>query len=127
MATAADARDHLVELLRSTSSLLSVSRDLDEVLEAITRGLTERIQGSACSVWLYRRDDECNECAGNSAAGTGSALHLATIAGIGRQVVVHTHRIPLGRYLVGRAADARKAFGDMPPKPDNWRRYIPKS
>ena len=122
MATAADVRDHLVELLRLTSSLLSVSRDLDEVLEAITRGLTERIQGSACSVWLYRRDDECNECAGNSAAGTGSALHLATIAGIGRQVVVHTHRIPLGRYLVGRAAE-RRASIRLNDFTERWRAY----
>jgi dihydroorotate dehydrogenase (NAD+) catalytic subunit len=29
--------------------------------------------------------------------------------------------------LVGRAADARKTFADMPPKPDNWRRYVPAS
>jgi dihydroorotate dehydrogenase len=29
--------------------------------------------------------------------------------------------------LVGRAADARKTFADMPPKPDNWRRYVPTS
>jgi dihydroorotate dehydrogenase (NAD+) catalytic subunit len=29
--------------------------------------------------------------------------------------------------LIGRAADARKTFADMPPKPDNWRRYIPPS
>jgi dihydroorotate dehydrogenase (NAD+) catalytic subunit len=29
--------------------------------------------------------------------------------------------------LIGRAADARKSFADMPPKPDNWRRYIPAS
>jgi dihydroorotate dehydrogenase (NAD+) catalytic subunit len=29
--------------------------------------------------------------------------------------------------LVGRAADVRKTFADMPPKPDNWRRYIPTS
>lgn len=27
--------------------------------------------------------------------------------------------------LIGRAADARKAFADMPPKPDNWRNYVP--
>ncbi len=122
MATAADVRDHLVQLLRSTSSLLSVSRDLDEVLEAITRGLTERIEGSACSVWLYRRDDECNECAGNSAAGTESALHLDTIAGIGRRVVVHTHRIPLGRYLVGRAAE-RRAPIRLNDFTERWRAY----
>ena len=122
MATAADVRDHLVELLRSTSSLLSVSRDLDEVLEAITRGLTERIEGSACSVWLYRRDDECNECAGNNAAGTESALHLDTIAGIGRRVVVHTHRIPLGRYLVGRAAE-RRAPIRLNDFTERWRAY----
>ena len=27
--------------------------------------------------------------------------------------------------LVGRAADARKSFADMPPRPGNWRKYIP--
>jgi dihydroorotate dehydrogenase (NAD+) catalytic subunit len=27
--------------------------------------------------------------------------------------------------LIGRAADGRKAFADMPPRPDNWRRYVP--
>jgi dihydroorotate dehydrogenase (NAD+) catalytic subunit len=27
--------------------------------------------------------------------------------------------------LVGRAADARKSFAEMPPKPDNWRNYLP--
>jgi dihydroorotate dehydrogenase (NAD+) catalytic subunit len=27
--------------------------------------------------------------------------------------------------LIGRAADARKTFAEMPPKPDNWRNYIP--
>jgi dihydroorotate dehydrogenase (NAD+) catalytic subunit len=28
--------------------------------------------------------------------------------------------------LIGRAADTRKTFGEMPPRPDNWRNYIPK-
>jgi dihydroorotate dehydrogenase (NAD+) catalytic subunit len=27
--------------------------------------------------------------------------------------------------LIGRAADSRKSFADMPPRPDNWRNYIP--
>ena len=27
--------------------------------------------------------------------------------------------------LIGRAADARKTFAQMPPRPDNWRRYVP--
>lgn len=27
--------------------------------------------------------------------------------------------------LIGRAADTRKTFADMPPKPDNWRNYVP--
>src|SRR3954467_2167584 len=122
MATAADVRDHLVELLRSTSSLLSISRDLDEVLEAITRGLTERIEGSACSIWLYRPDAGCDECVRKGVAGSGSALHLATIAGIGRAVVVHSHRIALGQYLVGRAAE-RRASIRLEDFSERWRVY----
>src|SRR5437763_4130760 len=27
--------------------------------------------------------------------------------------------------LIGRAADARKSFAEMPSKPDNWRKYLP--
>jgi dihydroorotate dehydrogenase len=27
--------------------------------------------------------------------------------------------------LIGLAADRRKTFADMPPRPDNWRRYVP--
>lgn len=27
--------------------------------------------------------------------------------------------------LIGRAADRRKSFADMPARPDNWRRYVP--
>jgi dihydroorotate dehydrogenase (NAD+) catalytic subunit len=27
--------------------------------------------------------------------------------------------------LIGRAADRRKAFAEMPMRPDNWRRYVP--
>jgi dihydroorotate dehydrogenase (NAD+) catalytic subunit len=27
--------------------------------------------------------------------------------------------------LIGRAADSRKAFADMPAKPGNWRKYLP--
>jgi dihydroorotate dehydrogenase (NAD+) catalytic subunit len=29
--------------------------------------------------------------------------------------------------LVGRAADSRKSFAEMPPRPDNWRNYVPKA
>jgi dihydroorotate dehydrogenase len=27
--------------------------------------------------------------------------------------------------LIGRAADRRKSFADMPVRPDNWRNYVP--
>jgi dihydroorotate dehydrogenase len=29
------------------------------------------------------------------------------------------------RELIGIAADRRKTFGVMPPRQDNWRRYVP--
>jgi dihydroorotate dehydrogenase len=31
------------------------------------------------------------------------------------------------RDLIGRAADGRKTFADMPPRDGNWRRYVPQS
>ena len=45
-----------------------------------------------------------------------------TIAGIGRRIVVHTHRIPLGRYLVGRAAE-RRAPIRLNDFTERWRAY----
>jgi formate hydrogenlyase transcriptional activator len=107
MTTPADARDRLVELLRSTSSLLSVSRDLDQVLDAITHGVADRIEHSSCAVWLYRHDDECDRCAAEGARGGEQALHYAAGAGIGQDIVTSLHRIPLGQYLVGRVAQRR--------------------
>jgi len=29
--------------------------------------------------------------------------------------------------LIGRAADQRKGFADMPLRTDNWRKYVPKA
>ncbi len=29
--------------------------------------------------------------------------------------------------LIGRAADSRESFAEMPPRPDNWRNYVPKA
>ena len=122
MTTPADARDRLVELLRSTSSLLSVSRDLDQVLDAITHGVADRIQHSSCHVWLYRRDDECDRCAAEGMRGGEPALHYAGGAGIGLDIATSLHRIPLGQYLVGRVAQRR-----MPLRVDDftgiWRAY----
>jgi hypothetical protein len=63
MTTPGDARDRLVELPRSTSSLLSVSRDLDQVVDGIAHGMADRIEHSSCHVCLYRRDDGCDRCA----------------------------------------------------------------
>jgi dihydroorotate dehydrogenase (NAD+) catalytic subunit len=30
------------------------------------------------------------------------------------------------RELIGRAADARKTFAELPPLQDEWKRYVPK-
>jgi hypothetical protein len=35
-------------------------------------------------------------------------------------------RLPAGDLpLVGRAAEARRSYGEMPLRTDNWRNYIP--
>lgn len=43
-----------------------------------------------------------------------------------RDFAAYLDRKDLGaRDLIGRAADAKKSFGDMPVLQDNWRRYVP--
>ena len=32
-----------------------------------------------------------------------------------------------GRDLIGRAADQRKGFADMPLVTDNWKKYVPRA
>jgi transcriptional regulator with GAF, ATPase, and Fis domain len=107
MTSPAAVRDRLVELLRSTSSLMSVSRHLDEVLEAITRGVAENVGETNCQVWLYRRDDECERCAGLPFPDGRTALHFAAGAGPGIAISERQHRVELGQYLVGRVAERR--------------------
>jgi dihydroorotate dehydrogenase (NAD+) catalytic subunit len=64
-----------------------------------------------------------------------SAVELASAVQLRGYDVLSTAITELERYLaeknlraadlIGRAADARKSFGEMPPKPDNWRNYVP--
>ena len=67
--------------------------------------------------------------AGASAVEIASAVQMRGYAVLSEAVAEFARYIAEKRInatdLIGRAADARKTFADMPPKPDNWRNYIP--
>ena len=68
--------------------------------------------------------------AGASAVEIASAVQLRGYSVLSEAVAELTRYVKEkgvgATELVGLAADARKTFADMPPKPDNWRNYIPK-
>ena len=67
--------------------------------------------------------------AGASAAEIASAVQLRGYSVLSDAVAELTRYVADKKVsamdLVGRAADARKTFADMPPKPNNWRNYVP--
>src|SRR3954471_8161582 len=67
--------------------------------------------------------------AGASAVQIASAVQLRGYSVLSDAVAEFTRYVADKKIsamdLVGRAADVRKTFADMPPKPNNWRNYVP--
>jgi dihydroorotate dehydrogenase (NAD+) catalytic subunit len=67
--------------------------------------------------------------AGASAVEMASAVMLRGFAVLSDALIEFTQYLDRkdvsARELIGRAADRRKTFADMPPRQDNWRGYIP--
>ncbi len=103
---------HLELLQRITAHMTTVHRRLDEVLEAITRGLVLSADAALARIWLYTTPEACLRCRelphGDAPAGAPS-LHLCASAGIFDGDAGPHHSLPLGMYLGGRVAETREA------------------
>jgi formate hydrogenlyase transcriptional activator len=100
-----------LELLQRITARMTVHETLDEVLEAITRGLVQNADAALARIWLYTTPEACLRCRqlpGDVPAGTPS-LHLCASAGIFAGDSGPHHCMPLGMYLGGRIAETREA------------------
>ncbi len=106
----ASTAGHL-ELLQRISARMTVHHTLNEVLEAITRGLVQCADAALARTWLHIVPEACPRCRElpTTEVPTGTpSLHLCASAGIFVGDVGPHHYLPLGMYLTGRVAETRE-------------------
>jgi transcriptional regulator with GAF, ATPase, and Fis domain len=97
------ASRRLLDALRDITAQITATRDVDEVLASITRGLVEHGGAALARIWLLGADSECPVCA----AREGRALHLRASAGLHTNLDGHFHRIEVGERKIGQIAASR--------------------
>src|SRR5690349_2254792 len=103
--SASPAPRRLLDALRDITRQITATRDVDEVLASIVRGLVEHGGAALARIWLLQTDAECPVCAG---AATGErALHLRASAGLHTNLAGHYHRLPVGARKIGQIAASR--------------------
>src|SRR5215470_17216511 len=96
--------EHL-EILRRIATQMTVSRDVGEVLRAITHALVTTAKATLARIWLYGRAASCTSCAAAgyavSSENEEAALHLAASAGLYTHVSGEHHLIAIGHLKIG--------------------------
>src|SRR5215468_10570405 len=95
-----------LEMLRRIATQMTISRDVGEVLCAITNALVTTARVALARIWLYQKAASCPSCASES-AGVGfaqedPALHLAASAGLYTHLKGEHHRVPVGELKIGQ-------------------------
>lgn len=105
------AGEHL-EILRRIATQMTLSRDVGEVLRAITGALVTTARVALARIWLYEKDASCASCAatgdGVASAQREPALHLAASAGLYTHIDGEHHRVPVGHLKIGQVAETRR-------------------
>jgi formate hydrogenlyase transcriptional activator len=120
--TLVNAEDQL-EVLRRIATQMTISRDVSEVLRAITNALVTTARVALARIWLYEKAASCTSCAsesdGAASAQEDPALHLAASAGLYTHVNGEHHRIPVGDLKIGQVAQTRRllSVGDVESDP----------
>jgi len=101
-----------LEVLRRIATQMTVSRDVGEVLLAITHALATCIPVALARIWLHASAASCTTClrGGPATAPQGPALHLAASAGLYTHVDGAHHRIAFGELKVGEVAETRRVL-----------------
>ena len=107
----ANSGEHL-EVLRRIATQMTVSRDVGEVLLAITHALATCVPVALARIWLHASAANCATClrGGAATAPQDPALHLAASAGLYTHVDGAHHRIALGELKVGEVAETRRVL-----------------
>jgi formate hydrogenlyase transcriptional activator len=103
------ASRRLLDALRDVTARITATRDVDEVLASIVRGLVADGGAALARIWLLEPDAECPVCAARPAEQRPGerALHLRASAGLHANLTGHYHRIPVGARKIGQIAESR--------------------
>jgi transcriptional regulator with GAF, ATPase, and Fis domain len=101
--------EHL-DVLRRIATQMTVSRDVGEVLHAVTNALVTTANVALARIWLYGKPSNCAVCVAErrGAASGDLALHLAASAGLYTHVDGGHHRIAVGQLKIGQIAETRR-------------------
>src|SRR5262249_47469752 len=107
----------LLDALREITGRITATRDVDEVLSSITRGLVELGGASLARIWLLTTDAAaCPVCSAAEQSGVPSEkrdavepmLHLRSSAGLHTNLAGRYHRVSLGERKIGQIAATRQ-------------------
>ncbi|WP_206044547.1 sigma-54-dependent Fis family transcriptional regulator [Gemmatimonas groenlandica] len=101
--------------MRDITARITATRDLDDVLASITRGLVESCDAVLARIWLLSTDIECPVCSahgpvparGADEGPVTAALHLRASHGSHTNLAGHYHRIRVGALKIGQIAASR--------------------
>src|SRR5262249_347094 len=103
--------EHL-DILRRIATQMTVSRDVGEVLRAMTHALVTTANAALARIWLHGKAASCASCAATRRASSDepedAALHLAASAGLYTHVNGEHHRIAIGHLKIGEVAETRR-------------------
>ena len=101
-------------VLRQITAQMTVSRDVGEVLTAITSALVTTAEVVLARIWLYESAARCVTClrrgAGVEPAPRDFSLHLAASAGLSTRLDGGHHRMEVGTLKIGEIAQTRRAL-----------------
>jgi formate hydrogenlyase transcriptional activator len=101
-------------VLRQITAQMTVSRDVGEVLTAITSALVTTAEVALARIWLYESAAHCVTClrrgAGAEPTPGDFSLHLAASAGLSTCLDGGHHRMEVGTLKIGEIAQTRRAL-----------------
>jgi transcriptional regulator with GAF, ATPase, and Fis domain len=110
--TAGDTSRRRLDALRGITAQLTASRDIDDVLASIVRGLVEHADIAFARIWLLDTAERCPVCRQHPGTVppelvTTPALHLRASAGLHPNLAGRYHLVPVGTLKIGYIAQRR--------------------
>ncbi len=121
-----DTPDHLPNERTALHSIDRIAHQavtgssLDDVLQAVTSGLTDELHAALARIWLLQPDSKCPICSVKQGAPDSLSLHLAASSGLSLGIDCEHHRIPFGNHPMAVVARDRTPLlmDDLDTRPD---------